>query len=247
MTFTVEPFWWQTNLARFLIAATLFLLVVGFVRWRSALHLRRQAVLEAEVEVRTRDLSAANERLEAASRTDFLTELPNRPAFFEFSRTELSRVARGAEPFALLLADVDHFKRINDGHGHGHDAGDRVLSSVARCVRDSLRGGDHVARWGGEEFIFLLPQTDLARAGIIAEKLRRRVEQLDCTGVAAELAVTITIGATVLADDLDIDAAIARADLALYEGKRGGRNRVEVSGPDLVAVFSAQPPALPSA
>ena len=132
---------------------------------------------------------------------------------------------------SLLMMDIDLFKAINDTHGH--PAGDDVLCHVAEGVRTALRSGDFVARFGGEEFMALLPDTDLAGALTVAEKVRSSVAESVHPAIGQ---VTLSVGVTTTTmADPDMDVAIRRADSALYEAKRSGRNRVVLRGPHPVA------------
>ena len=159
--------------------------------------------------------------------TDFLTGLPNRRGFAEAANNEIKRWRRTKRPLCIALCDLDDFKALNDAHGH--DAGDFVLRSFARLLGEHLRDSDVVARWGGEEFILMLPETELAGGLTVTEKFVRRVAEEPWEFNARELTVTVTIGITQLVDDTDLDACITRADEALYRGKRAGKSRV-VSG-----------------
>jgi diguanylate cyclase (GGDEF)-like protein len=186
-------------LRRFNIAATF--LIIGFLA-----HVYHRAVAEAE------------QRLRAMASTDPLTGALNRRAMTE----TIGRSPAG--PLSLLLADIDHFKRINDGFGH--EAGDRVLVQVARAIRASVRPGDQVARWGGEEFLVAIAG-DALQAGAVAERVRHAVEQLRLQDAGRPIPVTLTIGcATWRGAGESAEQCVARADARLYEGKQGGRNRV---------------------
>jgi diguanylate cyclase (GGDEF)-like protein len=165
-------------------------------------------------------------RLQHLSRHDSLTGLLNRRALLSALASEQARVRRGAAPWALLLIDVDHFKRVNDLHGHG--VGDQVLSRVAQVLRQSAREVDTVARMGGEEFCVLAPMTPLHGAALLAERLRHAVET--SAHETGDVAVTISIGVTLASPGVTepADVAVARADVALYRAKAAGRNRVEM-------------------
>jgi diguanylate cyclase (GGDEF)-like protein/PAS domain S-box-containing protein len=178
--------------------------------------------LESKVEERTAELARANEGLRTLAWRDALTGLPNRLAGMERLTSEFARIKRSDVASSILMMDVDLFKPVNDTYGHG--AGDDVLCHIATLIRQSLRVGDFVARFGGEEFMALLPDTDLAGATVVAEKIRTTIEQSPERTVGT---VTISIGAA-LADssDPDMDIAVRRADAALYDAKRSGRNRV---------------------
>lgn len=157
------------------------------------------------------------------ARHDGLTGAMNRAAFTDqASRTIGDRRSRESG-VSLLFVDVDFFKRINDSYGH--EAGDRVLNRLIRVTRDCLRRGDLVARWGGEEFVVLLPETSLGGARVIAEKIRARVCTESLDDVAPGLRITVSIGCAEIGRREGLDGLVARADKALYEAKHRGRNR----------------------
>ncbi|TKC78954.1 sensor domain-containing diguanylate cyclase [Trinickia terrae] len=181
------------------------------------------------------DNVAHRERLKRLGMTDALTGLANRRHFDERLREEVMRAARHGMPVACLFADIDHFKRINDTHGHA--AGDRALIAAGGCVRNQLRGTDILARYGGEEFAALLVQTDLAGARIVAERIRDAVAGLEVLDERGErIALTLSLGIAVRTIDAGRDAAeaahelIEDADQAMYRAKRNGRDRVEEAG-----------------
>ncbi|SAJ32395.1 diguanylate cyclase [Enterobacter cloacae] len=126
----------------------------------------------------------------------------------------------------LALIDLDHFKRINDRHGHA--AGDRVLQTFAAVARSCLRDGDVLARYGGEEFVLLLPHADAEQLESCCERLRLAFEQAEPVGVTVDT-LSLSVGMTLLYADDDLDEALQRADQALYRAKRGGRNRCDAT------------------
>jgi diguanylate cyclase (GGDEF)-like protein len=188
--------------------------------------------LDSEVKLRTHELVEANEKLLEAARLDILTGLLNRRGFAERLEFEISRAKRSHRGFVLMMADIDNFKIFNDRHGHA--CGDYVLRQTAELLREQLRDLDSIARWGGEEFIFLLPETGLEGGAVLAEKLRSVLE-----GARFQyqdhivLSLTITLGVAQYHQGMDFDDCLARADHALYQGKEAGRNRivVEVAAP----------------
>lgn len=184
--------------------------------------------LEVQVAQRTLELREANERLAKAARVDHLTGLLNRRGFTEELELEMGRVIRTGRSFSVVLADVDNFKKFNDTNGH--HCGDLVLKQIATLLVQRLRKIDCVARWGGEEFILLLPETGAEGAAIIAEKLREVIEALPLHFEGQRLSITMTLGVAGHRGDESIDACIGRADAALYEGKGLGRNTVVVAG-----------------
>lgn len=180
-----------------------------------------------EKEALAADLRDANERLARLASTDALTGLLNRRAFQDALRRDLARASRSGDPLGVVIADVDHFKRVNDTHGH--PAGDEVLRVFAQIFRDSVREGDVAARWGGEEFALVLPATDVAGAAVVAERIRGRLEQATIPVGACSVRVTASFGVAALRagpGDLPIDELVRRADEALYEAKHAGRNQV---------------------
>jgi len=166
----------------------------------------------------------AEQRLLTAATTDVLTGLANRGHFQLRAAAELAHGRRSQQPTALVLADVDFFKRVNDEHGH--EAGDRVLVQVGAVMRDTLREVDLLARWGGEEFLALLPQCSGPTALEVAERLRAAVAATPIDIGGRRLQITASFGVAEVHDLQDLQAAIARADQALYASKHGGRNRV---------------------
>lgn len=178
--------------------------------------LQLNAELEAKVEARTTELLAANEELRQLARHDALTGLPNRLAANERRRLEFVALQRSGQPYAVLLIDIDHFKRVNDSFGHA--VGDRVLQQMGRTLAQSLRESDFVARWGGEEFLVLLPDSGLDAARLVGEKLRQAIES--CPDTDAGL-ITISLGLA-LATPItpDEDTPLREADACLYAAKR---------------------------
>ncbi|HEY3957534.1 MAG TPA: GGDEF domain-containing protein [Streptosporangiaceae bacterium] len=193
--------------------------------------------------------SLLHQQLRVAARTDGKTGLLNASAWQREADTEISRAVRTGQPVALLLVDADHFKRVNDTHGHL--AGDQVLAGLAGALRQQARGCDLVGRFGGEEFVVLLPGTDAAQAHVVAERLRGQVSAMAVAVAGGEVRVTVSIGVAVLgAHGEDVPGLLATADVALYQAKEAGRNQVCLpSSPALQLPSSPaiQPPALPAA
>ncbi len=155
---------------------------------------------------------------------DPLTGVGNRMALNKAMTRELAVARRHGHPLSVLMVDIDHFKRINDTHGH--DAGDIALASVARAMQAALRDMDSVFRYGGEEFTILLPATDINSASLVGERLRKTIAGLECHYNGCTLNLTVSIGAAqALANDNNTNL-INRADSALYEAKHSGRNRL---------------------
>ena len=159
------------------------------------------------------------------SRVDALTGIANRRALEESLAAEISRAERFHHPLAVVLLDLDRFKQTNDTHGHA--AGDLLLCAVARILSATARQGDTVARLGGEELVVVLPETDLAGARQLAERLRTSIEA--CR--VGELRTTTSVGVASWAEGDDVERLLAAADSALYRAKENGRNRVESAEP----------------
>lgn len=168
-------------------------------------------------------------KIETLATLDSLTGLPNRRGFDLLAAQALNEAQREPKPLAALLIDLDHFKQLNDTHGHL--AGDAVLVGFARDLEASLRQADIICRWGGEEFIVLLKDTDSTHALAIAEKIRLHIEQQRYSNEGKELQVTVSIGQTALQPDDTLHSLLSRADHALYRAKQSGRNRVCVEMP----------------
>jgi diguanylate cyclase (GGDEF)-like protein len=174
--------------------------------------------------------SLMHQQLQAAARTDAKTGLLNATAWQREADTEIARALRRGSSLALILADVDHFKRVNDTYGHL--AGDQVLRGLAAELRQQVRSSDVVGRFGGEEFVVLLPQADADEACKIAERLRHRASVMGmCTGGMA-MEVTISIGIAVLGTHgRDLFELLTAADSALYRAKDQGRDQVRLYAP----------------
>ncbi len=172
------------------------------------------------------DAERARRAAEWLSVTDPLTGAFNRRHFFVVGERRFAHARLAQEPVCVLLLDVDNFKSINDAHGHA--AGDRVLIEVARACKASLRDVDLLARYGGEEFVALLPATDLPLALQVAERVRASVaETRIVTDGGAAVQPTVSVGVSIrAAGPLSFDGLLAQADSAMYEAKRGGKNRV---------------------
>jgi two-component system cell cycle response regulator len=179
------------------------------------------------------ELRQRNEDLDRISRTDALTGLRNRRHVEEYLAKLTSLARRNLEPIAVLVIDIDHFKSVNDEHGH--EAGDAVLREVAGRMQDSVRLEDMVGRWGGEEFLVVLPNTTDQGAAELAERLRQVVADTPCRLADGDaVQVTISVGcAASLIDDAGI--LVRSADAAMYQAKQTGRNRVVVAAVDDLA------------
>jgi len=179
----------------------------------------------------TRDMTERKLREDELKRfasTDYLTGVLNRRAFFESAEAELRRWHRYRGELSVAVLDADRFKLVNDAHGHG--VGDEVLRHIADVATELARETDLVARFGGEEFVVLLPHTSLDGAKVFGERLRTAVEGRPARTSAGDVPVTVSVGVASMRDeDVDVAAMIDRADHALYAAKQNGRNRVEAA------------------
>jgi diguanylate cyclase (GGDEF)-like protein len=197
-------------------------------RVKTHLELKRsQEALENNIS----ELQRANDELEnakgellLAATTDPLTNLYNRRKFIELMEVESARFNRNASPFSLILSDIDNFKLFNDTYGHA--CGDFVLVSIAKNIQEILRTQDSLARWGGEEFIILLPDTSLEDGYNVAEKIRAAIASTVIKYANKKLTITMTFGLSEITPTISLDALINEADKALYKGKAASKNCV---------------------
>jgi diguanylate cyclase (GGDEF)-like protein/PAS domain S-box-containing protein len=186
----------------------------------------REHLLESFLDIT--EMKELQESLHRLATTDPLTGLYNRRSFFDQLHQELSRAGRYRRPLTLLFLDVDHFKEINDRHGH--PAGDQALKSLALLLQAESRRNDIVGRIGGEEFATVLVECGLDQAREAAERLRRQVERLRVDSDQGPLSMTVSIGlAQAVSDQERLEQLLKRADRALYQAKRQGRNRVSAA------------------
>jgi diguanylate cyclase (GGDEF)-like protein len=195
----------------------------GQIKESEQAHLRSTVMQAAPIIANQRNLSLAETR----AATDSLTALPNRRAADDTLKRMVAQAIRATRPMSAVLLDLDHFKQINDVHGH--DQGDEALAAVGSILFGSLRASDFAARYGGEEFLVLLPDTARAQACVVAEKLRLLIERSEIRPGR----VTASFGVATLPDDAGTaDDLIRQADRALYAAKHGGRNRVQTAEAD---------------
>jgi len=169
------------------------------------------------------ELEEARHRMALLAHTDVLTGLANRRSFTERLRQELALLQRGGEPACLLMMDIDHFKRVNDVHGH--HVGDQALQLFAALCRDVFRAADVVGRWGGEEFLALLPATGVAQAQAVAQRVHAALTQHPVPGVEPPLLLSVSMGLGNFDPARPLDMTLRALDAALYTAKREGRNR----------------------
>jgi diguanylate cyclase (GGDEF)-like protein/PAS domain S-box-containing protein len=161
--------------------------------------------------------------LQTRADTDTLTQVYNRIKYDEIVKREIEGAKRYGHPLSLIMFDIDHFKTVNDTYGHA--VGDYVLQALTQIVKLDLRETDYLVRWGGEEFVIIAPDTDIKRAEILAERVRKSTEEYKFERVGT---VTVSFGVTQFTKEDTEDSFIKRTDDALYAAKRLGRNRVEV-------------------
>lgn len=193
----------------------------------------RTRALEAVVEERTRHLNQEivrrkelEDELRQLANTDALTGAANRRHFLDICGKELQRARRYGRPMALLMMDIDHFKRINDSHGHAF--GDEVLKRLVETCQADLRGQDVLGRLGGEEFAVVMPECTLEAAEFVAERLRRTLAAVAVPAAGGSVDFTVSIGVVDWAPERSLEASLERADKAMYAAKSAGRNRVVV-------------------
>lgn len=204
--------------------------ITGIKRTQSELMAAKNALETQNQELEDRVKERTHE-LELLSTTDPLTGARNRRYLMDQTALEIARAHRYGHPLSCLLFDIDHFKRVNDAHGH--DVGDRVLIAICMAVQTMLRPADTLARYGGEEFVVLLPDTDLVQARHAAERIRSAMQDMPvpAPGLDSPLHVTVSVGVASLSVlHADADALFKAADTAMYQAKEQGRNRVVVAG-----------------
>lgn len=192
------------------------------VRLKNMLHIKHLQDL----------LKSQREMMETMATTDALTCIPNLRCFRQAMDDEFHRARRYEDPLSLLIIDLDHFKKVNDTHGHPR--GDSVLRESAQVFLSVMRQVDMVARYGGEEFVAIMPHTDLKGAQIASERVRAAFEAHHFDGLPERGCLTVSVGVTTYSGEADqtVIQMIERADKALYAAKVGGRNRVEFAGGD---------------
>lgn len=212
----ISPPWWRSSLFQLLVGVVAVLALVFLISWREQRLGRKQRQLEY-------DLREREDLLQRATR-DVLTGLWNRAAILDLLASEMSVAARRQSPLALVMIDVDHFKQVNDRHGHL--AGDGVLRTLGSYLARHVRATDHVGRYGGEELLLIMPGMGYVQPCEGVEKLRQGVAALDLATAAPGLRVTASFGVAWQRPGESAEQLIARADAALYAAKLSGRDRV---------------------
>ncbi len=159
--------------------------------------------------------------------TDPLTHTRNRAAFDDMVKREIKLAKRHSSHLSVIFLDIDHFKSINDNYGH--DCGDQALKCVANCINKTIRDSDIAFRYGGEEFVILMSDTDLQGAALLSERIRVAIENLTLAYGMEVLKMTASLGVTSLLGNDDLDSFVKRADTAMYQAKQSGRNRVIIN------------------
>jgi len=209
-----------------ILLSVLVVLIAALILNRYRLKVRAHDELELahkETQAQKDKLDKANIRLEELSRKDPLTDLSNRRDMMEMFEEEKTRFDRTDRPFALIMADIDGFKDVNDTLGH--DCGDYVLKTLADLLRSSLRKLTRISRWGGDEFLVLLPETSLDGARRVVEKIGNQIARIDMTWNGQPLEIRLSLGVSVFRDGMEIDDLIREADQDMYRKKRAAKAR----------------------
>lgn len=191
-----------------------------------------------EIHKKNEELQRAYSKLDELARTDKLTGLPNRRQLEEQLDIEVKRSIRSKREFSVCIGDIDDFKHINDTYGH--DMGDLVLIELAKVFRESIRTTDITGRWGGEEFLFILPETPGLGALVLMERVRQFVCSKPVVKGDTEVKVSVTLGFSTFYPDSDLEKVIKQADLALYAGKKSGKNLAVSYTKQLEIIHSVQ-------
>ncbi|MCF7794336.1 MAG: GGDEF domain-containing protein [Candidatus Cloacimonetes bacterium] len=211
----------QENIQKYYLIILVLVIIFAVTSYRQW-HLVQKT--NKKLEFTNQELNSANYKLEQIARTDPLTRISNRRDMIEKIDQEKRRFSRNGKPFVIVMSDIDDFKIVNDKYGH--DAGDFVLQSVAHLMRSSMRKQDIIGRWGGEEFLMLLPETDLEGGQLLAEKLRKTIAETPFIFGKHEIKITMTLGVNVYNVPEEIRSCIKSSDEAMYKGKNAGKNCV---------------------
>ncbi|MGB9768438.1 MAG: GGDEF domain-containing protein [Dictyoglomus turgidum] len=180
-----------------------------------------EGITEKEMYKKNLELSNLNRKLEELSIKDDLTGLYNRRKIDQELEKCLYIWERYNRPFSIIIIDIDDFKKINDTYGHL--IGDMVLEKISKIIRENIRKSDIASRWGGEEFLILLPETNLQNATLVAEAFRRKIEEAN---FGIDEKITVSVGVANIENNESIDSLIQRADKNLYKAKESGKNKV---------------------
>lgn len=191
--------------------------------------LEEKQKIEAQLRREIQTRKELEDRLRSMAMSDALTGVPNRRQILGIAGMEISRARRYGRPMSLLLLDIDHFKTINDVHGHA--VGDEALVHLASVGSGALRESDTLGRTGGEEFVVVLPETPAEGALVVADRLRQIIATTPAPTASGPLTMTLSIGVAEVSRGESIDAVMQRADQAMYAAKESGRNRCCVAAP----------------
>lgn len=224
----VKPPFWRRGDVRVIFALLLALAANAAYRWRISSVVKQRVRLERTIWERTEEIRRENADLYLNSITDALTGVANRRHLLAQGSRMLASARRTGAPLSLLLMDIDHFKKVNDDHGH--QVGDDCLVHVARSIAELVREEDLFGRYGGEEFLLLLPHSDASATAMTAERIRQRIAASPFHSHGKTLSVTLSLGFAVSGATEGLQELLQRADENLYRAKHRGRNRVEPEG-----------------
>lgn len=227
LNINIEPYWWETFYARLGFVILLIATIYVIVRIRTSQAKKREVELGLIVDEKTVELENKSRALEKLTREDPLTGLLNRRAFTDIALQIFRQSKQSNDIFSIAFFDIDHFKMINDNWSH--KLGDEALRQVSAIIKNNLRDMDTVARWGGEEFIIILPSADIEAATEVCERVREAVESFDGNSLAEGVKITISGGISISEYFTSVEDIIHNADIALYRAKENGRNRIEVA------------------
>ncbi len=219
----VHPVWWNRGWVRLVFVIVGVLMAWAFHYYRTYKIRKQNMILETQVSNRTTELRDLNEQLQLAANSDFLTGLPNRMSFIDSFEQKQKQAENQPFNSCIVLADIDHFKHINDRYGHS--AGDEILKEVSHVMRLLIRQEDLIARWGGEEFIFYFENKDSKATWALVERIRMAIESLEIKYLDHIIPITLTFGICQKQADMSLIECINAADTAMYSGKSQGRNR----------------------
>lgn len=241
LSFVMRPSWWNSLPFQIGLTSALLLFAFAAIRWRESGLVASKARLQAVVRERTeqlelekQQLTEAREALRELASRDPLTGLLNRRAIYDVLSREMARVSREGSTLTAVMIDLDHFKEINDTHGH--IVGDEVLREIGRRLIDSVRSYDTVSRYGGEEFLLLMPDADASMSQARLFRVHSAICSAPVRFPGGQVSLTCSFGVSVLLSDqsLSVEQFLDRADRALYEAKRTGRNRIAYAAHSLV-------------